>query len=254
MRICLIGAGNLATQLGLALAEKGHQVAQVWSKTSKHAEKLALLLNSSHTSEIESIISDADIYIIAIKDQAIKQLLTSRNWGTSLVVHTAGSTPMDILAPHCLNFGVFYPFQTFTADKKIDFNLVPVCVEANTPQNLEILKQLALSITQDLRELDSEQRQQIHLAAVFACNFVNHFYSVAKELLQDKGIGFDILRPLIFETANKIVTQTPESSQTGPAIRNDQAVMDKHLEMLTAHPDLKNIYSQISQRIINSHK
>ena len=254
MRICLIGAGNLATQLGLALSEKGQQVVQVWSQTSASAAKLAAKLNCTFTTEIDSIISETDIYIIAIKDQAIAKLVAGYHWGDTLVVHTAGSLPMNILAPYCPNFGVFYPFQTFTIDKKVSFDQIPICIEANTPTNLEALNRLAQSISGDIRKIDSVQRQQIHLAAVFACNFVNHFYTVAKELLAEKGIGFDILKPLILETANKVVNQTPESSQTGPAVRNDKATMEKHLALLSDHPDLKELYAQISQRIIYTHK
>ena len=252
MRICLIGAGNLATQLGIALSEKGHRVVQVWSRTSKSAAELALKLNATFTSEIESITADTDIYLIAIKDQEIANFVAHHSWGNALVVHTAGSIPMDILAPHCQNYGVFYPFQTFTVGKKVNFDQIPVCIEANTPHNLEILNELALSVSRNARVLNSDQRQQIHLAAVFACNFVNHFYRVGKELLQEKGIDFEIIKPLILETALSVISQNPESSQTGPAIRNDKTVMDKHLAMLVNHPDLRILYEQISNRIIHT--
>jgi len=254
MRISLIGAGNLATQLGTALSEKGHQIMQVWSQTLNSAAQLALNLNCPFTTNTDSIASDTDIYIIAIKDQEISNLMARKRWGNRLVVHTSGSTPMDILAPYCENFGVFYPFQTFSRDKKVDFNQVPFCIEANTPQNLEILDQLALSLSPNIRHLDSLQRQQIHLAAVFACNFVNHFYSIGKEILQEKGIEFELLKPLILETAQKALEHAPESVQTGPAIRNDRATMEKHLGMLAGHPDLKDLYAQISQRIIQTNK
>ena len=254
MRICLIGAGNLATQLGIALLEKGHQIAQVWSRTSKSAAGLALKLKCEYTIEISSITSDADIYIIAVNDNAIETLLSMRFWGNTLIVHTAGSIPMDILASHATNFGVFYPFQTFTAEKKIDFNTIPVCIEANTPKNLEILNQLAQSVSRDIRIMDSNQRQQIHLAAVFVCNFVNHFYIIGEELLREKGIGFEILKPLILETATKVISRSPVSAQTGPAIREDRNIIDKHLKLLDTHPDLKNLYALISERIIQTHK
>ena len=254
MRICLIGAGNLASQLGLVLAEKGHQVVQVWSKTSESAAKLAEKLNSSFTSAIGSLVSDAEIYILAVRDEAIEPLLASFPWGNKLVVHTAGSIPLSILAPYCQNFGVFYPFQTFTKEKKVDFNQVPVCIEANTSQNLEILDQLGRSVSENVRHLDSPQREQIHLAAVFACNFTNQFYVIAKELMNEKKIDFDIIKPLILETAHKAVNQNPEQSQTGPAIRNDIKVMEKHLRMLAGYADLQNLYKQISQRIIQTHK
>ena len=254
MRICLLGAGNLATQLGLTLSEKGHQLVQVWSRTQKSASELASKLNCPYTTEISLISSDTDIYIVAISDTALTSVLSKRNWNDKLVVHTAGSTPMSILATYCNNYGVFYPFQTFTIAKKVEFDQVPVCIEANSARNLDILKELAQSISQNIKLIDSDQRQQIHLAAVFACNFVNHFYAIGEELLREKGIDFEILKPLILETASKITSQSPASSQTGPASRNDSVVMEKHLSMLTNHLDLKNLYKQISERIIQSHK
>ena len=254
MRVCLVGAGKLATQLGLALSEKGHQIVQVWSRSSESASELASKLKCPFTTDISSIYSETEIYIIAVSDSAIEELLAKHSWGSALVVHTAGSIPMNILAPYCTNFGVFYPFQTFTITKKVDFEQVPVCIEANTPQNLEVLAELARSISGNIRLFDSGQRQQIHLAAVFVCNFVNHFYTIGEKLLGEKGIDFEILKPLILETASKVTSQSPESSQTGPASRNDKIVMEKHLAMLSQHPDLQNLYSLISERIIQTHK
>ena len=254
MRICLIGAGNLATQLGLTLSEKGHQVVQVWSRTEKSAAALASKLNCPYTTEISLISSNTDIYIIAVIDTAIESVLAKRIWDNTLVVHTSGSTPMSILAPHSTNFGVFYPFQTFTIPKRVEFDHIPVCIEANSSENLDLLKELAQSISQDIKLFDSGQRQQIHLAAVFACNFVNHFYAIGEELLREKGIDFEILKPLILETASKAVVQSPVTSQTGPAIRNDKITMDKHIALLSNYPDLKNLYKQISDRIIQSYK
>ena len=254
MDVCLIGAGNLATQLGLALSEKGHKVVQVWSRTTQSAAGLAAKLECPYTIELSLIYSRADIYIIAVSDNAIEEVLGMRSWGNPLVVHTAGSIPMDILAPYCTNFGVFYPFQTFTAAKKVEFDHIPVCIEASTPQNLELLSVLAHSLSQNIRFVDSVQRQQIHLAAVFVCNFVNHLYSIGEELLLEKGLDFDLLKPLILETADKVVAHSPQSSQTGPAIRNNTNVINKHLALLANHPDLKNIYALISERIIQKHK
>lgn len=254
MRICLIGAGNLATQLGTALSEKGHHILQVWSRTSKNAAKLASKLKCPFTAELMLLSPDPDIYIIAVNDNAIETVCAQLAGKKALIVHTAGSIPMNILAPFCTNFGVFYPFQTFTVTKKVEFDLIPICIEANTPQNLEILTNLAQSISKDIQLLDSGQRQQIHLAAVFACNFVNHFYNIGKELLEEKGLGFEILKPLILETATKIFEQSPKESQTGPAIRNDHMVIDKHIAMLKNHPDLQLIYTKISERIIQTHK
>jgi predicted short-subunit dehydrogenase-like oxidoreductase (DUF2520 family) len=254
MRISLIGAGKLATQLGIALSEKGHQIVQVWSRTSESAAILASKLKCPYTTEISSLVAETDIYIIAISDTAIENVLSQRLWGKAMVVHTAGSTAMGILAPYCENYGVFYPFQTFTIEKKVDFDQIPLCIEANTPQNLEVLNQLALSISQNIKLFDSNQRQQIHLSAVFVCNFVNHFYTIGEQLLKENGIDFEILQPLILETASKVVFQSPEFTQTGPASRKDTIVMNKHLAMLASHPDLKELYSLISERIIKTHK
>jgi len=254
MRICLIGAGNLATQLGLALSENGHTIVQVWSRTLKSAAKLAAKLKCQYTTDISLIYYETDIYIIAVSDQAIEEVLAKRLWGTALVVHTAGSTPMSILYPYCKNFGVFYPFQTFTIAKKVNFCQVPVCIEANSPQNLSVLKELAGSITQNIRLFDSDQRQKIHLAAVFVCNFVNHLYTIGAELLKEDGLDFEILIPLILETASNVMNHSPESSQTGPALRKDKIVMNKHLASLENHPDLKKLYTLVSKRIIKTHK
>lgn len=254
MRICMIGAGNLATQLGMVLKEKGHQIVQVWSRTTESASELALKLDCQYTTALKAIKSETDIYIIAVSDNALETILSGHQWGNALVVHTAGGLPMNILAPYCNNYGVFYPFQTFTIAKKVEFDQVPICIEANTPQNLEVLNDLAQSISQEIKIFDSNQRQQIHLAAVFVNNFVNHLYTIGEKLLSEKGLDFAILKPLILETAANVIDHSPESSQTGPAIRNDKNVMDKHLEMLANHQDLKNLYTLVSERIIQTYK
>ena len=254
MRICLIGAGNVATQLGIALREMGHQIVQVWSQTSKSAARLSEILKAPYTTELNSLVSDAEIYILAVKDYAIEPILASHNWGQNLVVHTAGSIPISVFEDHCTNFGVFYPFQTFSVNKKVSFDNLPLCIEANSKKNLNNLFKLASTLSYFVRQYDSVQRQQLHLAAVFACNFVNHLYFVGNELLEEKGIAFEILIPLILETASKVISQNPKSAQTGPAVRNDEVTLNKHLELLKDKPDLQTIYNQISKRIIETYK
>ena len=252
MKVCLIGSGNLATQLGIALFERGHQIVQVWSGRAENASELAFKLNCHYTNELSLINSDSDIYIVSVSDSAIETILTGRIWGNSLVVHTSGSTPMDILSQNCKNFGVFYPFQTFSKAKNVLFDQIPICLEANTPQNLVILQDLARTISNNIQLINSGQRQQIHLAAVFACNFVNHFYSIGEGLLREKGIGFELLKPLILETAAKILDYSPGSVQTGPAIRNDKDIINKHLALLENQPDLQTLYQLISDSIIQT--
>ena len=254
VNVCLIGSGNLATQLGIALYEKGHHITQVWSHTFENAASLAAKLNCNYTDDIKLINNESDIYIISVTDDAILKILSARNWRDHLVVHTAGSISMEIFVNQCLNYGVFYPFQTFTIGKKVIFDEIPICVEANTPQNLEILLNLGATLSHRVREINSEQRQQLHLAAVFACNFVNHFYLIGDNLLKDKGLSFDLLNPLIQETASKILEHSPEMMQTGPARRNNTSVIEKHLQLLENQPDLKILYKLISNRIIQTYK
>ena len=252
MNICMIGAGNLATQLSLTLSDKGHQVLQVFSQTEKRAKDLASALKCSFTTDPNALVANADLYIIAIKDQAIESFIQSREWGSSLVVHTAGSISMDVFAGNCKNYGVFYPFQTFSIDKRVNFQNIPMCLEASSEANLKILSNLASTLSDNIKFYNSAQRQQIHLASAFVCNFVNHLYAIGKDLAEEKGIDFEILKPLILETATKGVLKAPKSVQTGPAARKDYLVMDKHLAMLDQHPDLQIIYKQLSERIIKS--
>ena len=254
MRIALIGAGNLATQLGIVLVEKGHQVIQVYSRTEKSAKDLGVKLNCPYTSDLADIVSNADLFIIAVTDDAIESILANVNFGDNLAVHTAGGVSMDIFNPYCRNFGVLYPLQTFSKEKRADFNEIPVCIEANSQGNLEVLKMLAGSISEKVQAMNSENRLQIHLAAVFASNFVNHFYVISEILLNEKHLDFDLLKPLIKEVASKVALHSPETVQTGPAIRNDKSVMNKHLEMLSSHPEWERLYQLISENIYNIHK
>lgn len=254
MRIALIGAGNLATQLGIVLVENGHNILQVYSRTEKNAKDLAAKLNCPFTNGLSGIVTEADLFIIAVADNAIESILTKVNFDNNLVVHTAGGISMDIFSPYCKSYGVFYPIQTFSKERAVDFNEIPVCLEANTLENIEILKNIAGSISEKVQVINSEERFQIHLAAVFACNFVNHLYSISEKLLGNKEIDFDLLKPLIMETASKAVAYSPGSVQTGPALRNDTKVMNKHLEMLSNHPEWAKLYQLISENIYNIHK
>jgi len=254
MRISLIGAGNLATQLGFVLVEKGHQIIQIYSQTEINAKELAVRLNCPYTDDLTKIISNADLFIIAVTDDAIESILAKVSFGDNLVVHTAGGVSIDIFKPYCKNFGVLYPLQTFSKEKRADFIEIPLCIEANTEENLAILKNLADNISGKVNAFSSEKRLQIHLAAVFASNFVNHFYLISEILLNEKHLDFDLLKPLIKEVVSKAALHSPETIQTGPAIRNDKYVMNKHLEMLSNHPEWERLYQLISENIYNIHK
>lgn len=249
-RIVIIGAGNLGTQLALALNEKGILIQQVYSRKTESASALAEKINADYTSDLSQLITDADLYIIAVKDSAITEVLENINLKNNpLLVHTAGSVPMSVLEDFSTNYGVFYPLQTFSKTRKVNFSGIPICIEASHPSIFVKLEQLAGKISQSVNQINSEERKTLHLAAVFVNNFVNHLYAIGAEILHDKKLDFDLLRPLIRETAEKIEQLTPFEAQTGPAKRNDQSIISAQLKMLNDQAEFQKIYSFATESI-----
>ncbi len=246
VRISLIGAGNLATRLGIALKAAGHDFVQVYSRTEASAQTLAKLLGAEAVMRPEALHSDASLYICALKDDALPEILNKVDVGNGILVHTAGSLPLDVLKPFAVKTGVFYPLQTFNKGREVDFKTIPVFVESTHKVVLYILKQLAMDLGSEVYEITSEQRLKLHLSAVFACNFVNYLYSVSNDLLAEQNLPFEVLKPLILETAAKVQTRSPADVQTGPAVRFDRKVMDKHLALLEKHPTWKTLYKDLS--------
>lgn len=251
--ITLIGAGNLATQLGQALKDAGFNIKLVFSRTEKSARELAEKLNCSYTMSLSEIAPN-DLIIVSVKDDVLETVLQQLNVENSLVVHTAGSMPMSVLAGYANRYGVFYPLQTFSKSKAVEFSEVPICLEASSEEILNELKQLAVKLSKSVQQITSEERKMLHLAAVFTCNFVNHFYQVGDRLLEKQGLDFELLKPLIKETSDKVMTLKPTEAQTGPAVRFDETIINKHLKLLTDDPELKKIYSFVSESIYNTHK
>lgn len=252
-KVSLIGSGNLATQLGKALKRAGLKVVQVYSRTEKSAKELADILDCAFTTKLENL-QESDLFVVAVKDSALPDVLKKLEAGQAVVVHTAGSVPMDIFANHAKRYGVFYPLQTFSKQREVDFSAIPVCLEASSPEVFDELAQLARKLSGTMRAVGSEDRKTLHLAAVFACNFVNHFYQLAAGLLESKELNFDLLKPLITETAQKVMTMKPADAQTGPAVRFDETIIKKHLNLLDEEPHLRKIYSFVSESIYNSKK
>lgn len=251
----MIGAGNLATNLGKALFRAGHEIVQVYSRTEESASALAEVLKCVHTTELEEVVRSADVFIISVKDSALPSVASSLQEGREgqLFVHTAGSMPMDTLPFE--RRGVFYPMQTFSKNKEVDFSVIPCFVEAKDKRDLQGLKALALTISDTVYELDSENRQYLHLSAVFCCNFANHCFSLGAELLKQHGnIPFSVMLPLIDETAGKLYAMSPQAAQTGPAVRWDTNVMDKHLQLLSDQPEWQQLYHLLSRSIHHSHQ
>jgi len=251
--IVLIGAGNVATQLGKALQKQEKNIVQVLSRTLDSAEKLARQISSTAISNPDHLTRDADLYILSVPDDEIQNVLASINFHDSLLVHTSGSVGMDVLNKVSSNFGVFYPLQTFSKTRDVDFSDIPICIEACDEKVCLLLTNLATEISADVRKINSAQRQTIHLAAIFASNFTNHMYTLADEILEKENISFDILKPLIRETAKKIEYKTPKDSQTGPAIRGDMKVIEKHIQDLQSEPRKLVLYKIISKLIMDGH-
>ena len=233
MRIVLIGRGRLATNLEHALLSAGHEVASINSRT------------------LEALPLEADVYIVAVKDAALADVIRAATKGreSQLFVHTAGSMPMDIFKGLTVHYGVFYPMQTFSKERLVDFNDISVFLETNDDVSMERLKMLATTLTTHIYELDSEGRKHLHLAAVFACNFVNHCYALSAEVLAAKGLPFSVMLPLVDETAQKVHELAPKDAQTGPAVRGDQNVMQMQANMLAEKPTVKQIYEALSNDI-----
>jgi len=250
-RIVLIGAGNVATHLGMALQDKGHDVVQVYSRTMESASALASRLDADALTSLDAVCRDADIYLVALKDDALLNLIPSIVKGRedALFVHTAGSVGMDVWKGYAARYGVFYPMQTFSKARAVDFSSVSFFVEASGNEELVMLKDLALSLSPKVYEATSAQRSYLHIAAVFACNFANHMYALSERLLEKNGLPFDAMLPLIDETARKVHELSPGKAQTGPAVRGDENVMNKHLDMLAEDEELQELYRRISKSI-----
>ena len=233
MRIVLIGRGRLATNLEHALLQAGHDVVSINSRT------------------LESLPIEADVFVVAVKDAALTDVLRAATKGREdqLFVHTAGSMPMNLFAGLTAHYGVFYPMQTFSKERLVDFNEISVFLETNDAASMERLKMLAATLTPHVYELDSEGRKHLHLAAVFACNFVNHCYALSAEVLKAKGLPFSVMLPLVDETAQKVHELSPKDAQTGPAVRGDQNVMQMQAGMLADIPAVKQIYEALSNDI-----
>ena len=249
MKIVFIGAGRLATHLGPALCRAGHEMVQVYSRTLESARALARLTASEPVTDLQQVARDADVYICALKDDVLPRILPELCKGReeALFLHTAGSVSMDIFQPYARHYGVLYPMQTFSKERQLDFSEIPVFIEANSTTTFSVVESLASSVSHKVTPLSSDDRRYLHLSAVFACNFVNHCYDLAGQLLEEHGIPFDTLLPLIDETARKVHELSPREAQTGPAVRYDQAVIARQSQMLSGLPH--DIYELMSKSI-----
>ncbi len=250
MRITLIGSGNVATHLSAALKNAGHRIIQVYSRNLQHAALLAYHVGAGAIDDLGQLNRETDLLIISIKDDAIADIARQLAEYNTPAVHTSGAVPLHSLTEITANAGVFYPLQTFSKMKEVDFRSVPLCIEGANITITRQLTELAQTISNKVYQVNSAQRKVLHLAAVFACNFPNYLYHIAQQLLAENQLDFNLLRPLITETAAKVQEQLPGAVQTGPAVRNDENTMAAHLQLLQNTPELQQIYQLLSQGII----
>lgn len=251
--IVIIGAGNVAFHLVHAFSGKGVNIVQVLAGNQNKAGNRSRLKKIPFIYSAEQLDKNADLYILAVQDDRIRDVALSLKLDKHLLVHTSGFSDMKILEGCSEHIGVIWPLQTMTKGKELNYSKIPFFIEGNSPSALHLLNDFISLISQKISVADSSTRRQIHLAAVIAANLTNHLYAIAETILKKQGIPFHVLAPLILETARKAGQQSPSLSQTGPAVRNDLEVIKKHLQLLEGDPESKEIYRLISENIINKH-
>ncbi len=265
-KISFVGAGNVAWHLAQALETAGHHIREVFSQNINNAELLCTHLYEAKAKEnLDFSESDAQILLIAVGDDALESVLSKLIVPNFMIVaHTSGTKPLAIFKENTTNtvsnYGVFYPLQTFSKQKLVDFSEIPFCIEANDALILDILQNIAKTLSKNVLPISSKERQILHVAAVFACNFVNHLLAVSKNILDTNDLEFKMLVPLIKETIHKALLESPENVQTGPAKRKDFKTIEKHLQFLSKENDTSNnfnnmhkeIYKMLTESIVKS--
>lgn len=251
MKIVVLGAGNVAHQLSFALQKAGHDLVAIYNRSEKNGELLAGKLAVKFVAELNHLPA-ADVYLIAVKDDAIEEVATKLSLNGKIVAHTSGTKSKNLLKTASAQQGIFYPLQTMTQSVTLDFAQVPILIEGSDEATHNKLKELASSVSQQVYSIDEVQRQWVHVAAVFANNFTNHLYGVAEQLLLKNGIAFELLKPLILHSIQNLEHQSPATLQTGPAARGDKQTIDKHLLLLADDKRLTEIYTILTQSILSS--
>lgn len=250
--IAIIGSGNVAYHIGKAIKRSQNRVCGIYARNENTGSRLAFELGCEYFNDITKISDEVDIILIAVRDDAVVKIIAQIFYPGKLIAHTSGRIGMEILEAASDRIGVFYPLQTMHKDSQIKMKEVPFCIEANTNRDESMLMDLAASISDNLHLVNSEQRRTMHLAAVVACNFSNHMYALADQILKKDGMDLSILQPLIIQTAANIKNGDPKSLQTGPAIRGDEEVIRKHEALLQAkNPELAKLYNLLTQSILS---
>lgn len=252
MNIILIGTGNTAMVLGRKLKQAGHDIGEVYGRNLLEAEKLARMLEAKAVEKLNELSTEADIYVLAVSDDALAPFAAAWKMPHGMVVHTAGSISKEVLKNTTTHYGVLYPLQSLRKQMQ-HLPEIPICVDASDEATLRQVKQLAESISSQVFEAGDTERLKLHLAAVFVNNFVNHIYYLMQTYCEKEGLDFSLLHPLIQETANRIADMPPRQAQTGPALRHDKVTLVRHLLLLQSHPFLKDLYRMFTENIQQQH-
>ncbi len=256
MKISLLGSGRVAFHLAKALLAKGHNIAQVYARDFEKTQKFAEQIQAKACQSLQEF-QASDLIILAVSDSAISELAMQVHalFPETLMVHTSGSTNIEVISNIHKKAGVFYPLQTFSFERDVDWQATPLFVEATNRDDLVILSDLANSLSNRVYQYTSKQRLTLHLAAVFACNFSNYCFDMAKQIVDAEQVDFSLLYPLIVETAKKATENDPKQMQTGPAVRGDENILAMHEGLLTQanRDDLKQVYQLLSDGIVKRH-
>jgi predicted short-subunit dehydrogenase-like oxidoreductase (DUF2520 family) len=250
--IVLLGAGKVGSALARRLHNLGLPLASLWNRSEEPVRSLGESLDIDWTTDLAQLPPQADLYILAVRDDALAGLarqLAHHLPADAFVVHTSGATPSAVLGAHFARFGVFYPLQTFSPGRPIHFSSVPLCVFSPRAEDQALLRQLAARLSDRVAIVDDRQRAILHVTAVFTNNFTNYLQHISQTILRDNELPTDLLQPLLRETIDKLDDLSPEQAQTGPAIRDDQATIDRHLAILEPYPEWREVYRLLSEKI-----
>lgn len=248
--VSIIGAGNVATHLATELYSRGIKITEIWSWHLTNAEDLAKKTNASTCVTLSDLKTDVDLVIVAIKDDSVISMINQLPKGVPAIVHTSGGLNMDVLSGSSANIGVLYPLQSFRKDEQIEWNSVPICIEANNEDFSKLLRALGGELSKTVQYVNSDQRKKLHIAAVIANNFTNYLYSVSHDISIKADLPFSLLLPLIKQNTKKLTGNDPFEFQTGPAKRNDLKLIQDHIESLSDQPEVAGLYKYITDLII----
>lgn len=255
-KVVCIGAGKLAHQLMPVLEEAGCEVIQVFNRSESAGESLSAKLKSAtFTSSLQEIIPDADMYFLAVSDDAVQivadHLVTTVN-ASAIVIHCSGVLGIDVLP--FTKRAAFYPLQSFSEDHEVSWRWIPLIITTSDQDTWEILESIATSISTSVYRMDDDQKSVLHVAAVFTNNFSNHMLTIAEQICLGHNLPFEMLKPLILETFSKAILNGPKENQTGPAVRGDQKTIEKHLNLIRNHPEMVDIYKSVTASIMGMYK